>query len=229
MTTTKKKRRKLSPAQIAAGFGGKRRKSSTKKTTHKRKKSATKKAVHHKKTAAHTTKRVTKKGGAPVATHKKKRYHSSKKSSAHMGKKRRNPYSKHHTVGKGGVAGALKHAAIAIGGGLIAGIVANKLPIPDARLKAISPAIAGAALIATIGRKNPIAAEIGTGMMVLGGVSAIRALLPNVPLLAGEEEIVVDPALLGYSPMEENLYGVEDFGGVDIGDEDGVYVSPANL
>jgi hypothetical protein len=50
-------------------------------------------------------------------------------------------------------------------------------------------------------------------MIVMGGVAAVRAQFPNVPLLAGEEEILISPDN-EYNQQELPDYsGVEEFSG----------------
>ena len=131
---------------------------------------------------------------------------------------------------KGQLISSVKEAAVAIGGGLVAGMVANKLPIQNAKLKAISPALAGAAMLLTIGRKNPLVRQLATGMLVLGGVSAIRSAFPNVPLLAGEEEIALNPEMLGYNGYNQLEYGSEPiYGSEQIGMGEEGFVTAANM
>ena len=127
----------------------------------------------------------------------------------------------------------VKDVGLAVGGGILAGVVANKLPIPNPKLKAAAPLIAGVAMMATIGRKNKMVAQMATGVMVLGAVALIRNLFPAVPLLAGEEEVMVSPEMLGYVPEGIEYEGEDDdlsdlSGRVDLGEEE-LYITPANV
>lgn len=137
---------------------------------------------------------------------------------------------RHHRFGgmsgsgaKGNVMHHLQDAAIAIGGGVVASAIANKLPIQNVLGKAALPAAAGLALLATQGRKNHTAAVVGTGMLFVGALALVRAQFPAVPLLAGEEEAVVGP--MGYDQLE--YQGAEDISGVDINED--VFVHPGAI
>lgn len=137
----------------------------------------------------------------------------------------------------------VKNTGVAIAGGLIAGVLANKLPLPDPRMKAAAPAIAGLLLAMTIGRKNALAGQLAMGMLSIGGVSLIRTLAPGVPLLAGEGDDSESPELLGYNPIQELQYSgygpdedelevsgkVDMSGRVRMGDDFIQYRSPADL
>ncbi|MDD5688612.1 MAG: hypothetical protein PHE88_12360 [Elusimicrobia bacterium] len=127
-------------------------------------------------------------------------------------------------MGKAGVINMVKDAAVAIGGGLAAGMISNKLPIPQPMLKALSPALAGILLALTIGKRNKLVQQLATGMVVMGGVAAIRAQFPNVPLLAGEERVVVSPDLVGIEYDNDgnaiDYTGVEEIGVDEIGSEE---------
>jgi len=127
----------------------------------------------------------------------------------------------------------VKDAMLAVGGGIAAGVIANKLPVADPRMKAAAPIAAGIALAATLGRKNDMAKGFATGMIVLGAVALLKQLAPNIPMLAGEQEMMYVPQL----PYNPGLYGET----VDLGENDDLaymgenvelgeeYVSPASL
>lgn len=139
-------------------------------------------------------------------------------------------------LGKGsGAVVILKDAALAVGGGVAAGILANKLPIQDPRLKAAAPIAAGVLLATTIGKKNAMLKGFATGMVVLGGVSLLKQLAPQVPMLAGEQEMMYLPQYpdgYGYGgemvdlglDEEEDLSSMGE--NVQLGEE---YYSPADL
>lgn len=214
--------RRMKKARKAKSGGGKTSKPKRKKAVRK----STVKKSTRKPAAKKTATRKTKKTGATMAKKKAKKSGGGGNSKKRRGGRR--------GFGKGfkkaNMVGAVKQAAIAIGGGILAGVVANKLPIKDARIKAAAPAVAGMGLLLTMGQKNPIVRDLATGMMVLGGVAAIRAAFPNVPLLAGEDEVVLSPEMIGYDPDYSDIMGVENFGVEDFGaDGQEVYVSPATL
>lgn len=89
--------------------------------------------------------------------------------------------------------------------GLAAGvglsIVANKLPIADARVKAALPIAGGFGILAIPqGEGKPdmkAAAAVSSaaiGSMIVGGLSMVRALAPTIPMLAGEDDYILLPA-----------------------------------
>lgn len=236
----KKKKRTMSAAQKAALAKGraalaKKRKSggkTTKRKTTKRRATAKKKAATPKKkttTRKTVAKRKTVKRGTSMA--KKKSGGSSVKRKA-----RRAAGKARNFLRKSGAKGILMDAGTAVAGGIAAGFIANKLPIADPRIKSAAPIIGGLALAMTLGKKNPIAKGIGTGMVVLGAVSIIKQMAPQVPMLAGESDYQLPPygALpyagetldLGYSDFDDD--SIATMGEtVDLGED--VYVSPASI
>lgn len=185
----------------------------------KMKKQSTKSAVKK------SNRKTTVKREVPLA---RKRRSSKKGGTTKKGRRRSRSAKSFGLKGKG-IVGNVKNAAVAVAGGIVAGMAANKLPIPNPLLKAASPLIMGLALMATVGRKNQLVAQMATGMMVMGGVATIRAQFPNVPLLAGEDEIVITPDMLGYTPTDDLLRGVEEFDGVEEFEGDEAFVTAANL
>lgn len=222
-----KKKRTMSAAQKAALAKG-RAKMAAKRGKRKVKKSAPKTA------ARKTAKRRTVKKGLPIMAKRRKKARSG--GGGFKGKARRAVSRARGFFGKSsGPMSVVKDAALAVGGGIAAGVIANKLPIADPRIKAAAPMLAGIALAATMGRKNDMAKGFATGMVVLGAVALLKQLAPNVPMLAGEEEMMYVPQL-NYNP---GMMGGEM---VDLGQDDGElaymgenvelgeeYVSPANL
>jgi hypothetical protein len=223
------KKRKMSAAQKAALAKG-RAKLAAKKKSVKPKKTTQKRKV---KAKAKSVKRQPK-TGTKVAIMAKRRKKT--RSSSSFGKKAKRTYSRaKRALGKySGTMAVVKDAAIAVGGGLAAGVLANKLPISDPRIKAAAPIAAGIALAATLGRKNKMAQGFATGMVVLGAVAMLKQLAPNVPMLAGEEEMMYVPQI-PYSPsMEGEMVNLGQDSGelaymgenVELGDD---YVSPASM
>jgi hypothetical protein len=196
------------------------------KTKTKRRKKTLKKTTVRK--AVSKIKRSKRKGVPAMA---KRKHH--RRSSAGSAKKsyRRTRKIGGGGMGKAGVMNMVKNAAIAIGGGLIAGAVANKLPIQQPLLKALSPAAAGIILLLTLGKKNAMLQQLATGMVVMGGVAGIRAQFPNVPLLAGEESVMISPDLLGQDEYDElpdySNMGVQEIGVEEIAGEE--YLTAANM
>lgn len=186
------------------------------------------------KAARKTAKRKTVKKGLPTMAKKRRKARSG---GGFKGKTRRAVSRARGFLGKhSGALGVVKDAALAVGGGIAAGVIANKLPVADPRIKAAAPIAAGVALAATLGRKNEMAKGFATGMVVLGAVALLKQIAPNVPMLAGEDEMMYVPQLpyspemmgegvqLGYDDDELAVMGES----VDLGQEE-EYVSPASM
>lgn len=106
--------------------------------------------------------------------------------------KRRRPMGKDKD--KSGVMDTVMLALYGLASGIGLSIVANKLPISDARAKAALP-IAGGFGILAIPEVNPdIKAAAAVGSMIVGGLSMVRALAPTIPMLAGEDDYILLPA-----------------------------------
>lgn len=234
-----KKKRKMSAAQKAALAKGRaalaRKRKSGSKTT-KRKTTTKKRATAKKKAATPKKKTTTRKTVAKRKTVKRSSSMAKKKSGV-KGKARRAAGRARNFLRKSGAKGILMDAGTAVAGGIAAGFLVNKLPIADPRIKSAAPIIGGLALAMTIGKKNQIAKGIGTGMVVLGAVSVIKQMAPQVPMLAGESDYQLLPnyAALPYSGETVDL-GYNDFDDdslatmgetVDLGED--VYVSPASI
>jgi hypothetical protein len=78
-------------------------------------------------------------------------------------------------------------AVLALAGGIASGFIANQIPVEDTRIKAAIPIGGGLMLAAFAGTKNHMAMGFALGMMVLGGVSLVKQLAPQLPMLAGEQ------------------------------------------
>lgn len=226
-----KKKRKMTAAQKAALAKGRRALAAKRKGKAPAKK---RKAPVAKKTAARkTAKRKTVKRSTPPMARKKKR------TSGGVKRKARRAVSRARGFLKGaGLQEIVFDAGTAVAGGVAAGFLANKIPVADPRIKSAMPIVGGIVLAATIGKKNKIARGIGTGMVVLGAVSVIKQMAPNVPMLAGETDYYIpDYGQLPYAgemvDLGEDFYDDEDDDlgtmgeTVDLGEE--VYVSPASL
>lgn len=104
---------------------------------------------------------------------------------------------------------ALMDTAAAVGGAVVGSFVVNKLPIP-AKFKAVIPVGLGIFLQTKLAKNNKLLHHLGTGLLVVGGLSLIRQFVPQVPLLAGEDDL----AMLGY-PQGELGYPQGELGYVD--------------
>lgn len=223
MALTRKKRKVMSAAQKKALAKGRAAlKAKRSKTASKRK--PAKKAVR---TIART---ITKSKGATMAKRKARK----STSGSVKGRARRTITRARGFLGKhSGAVEVVKNSALAVGGGIAAGVLANKLPITDARIKAAAPIAAGILLAATLGKKNQMINGFATGMVVLGGVALLKQLAPNVPMLAGEQEMVYIPNYpdnYGGEMLQLGLDEDEDIASmgenVQLGEE---YFSPADL
>lgn len=99
---------------------------------------------------------------------------------------------------------ALNGAGI-VGGAIGGAILSNMIPVADLRMKAAGSILIGMILAGTNIIKGPIAKMAALGMVAGGSLSLLRRVLPNVPMLAGEE---IDS--LEYSGVEELEYTGED-------------------
>lgn len=220
---TATKKRTMSPAQKRALAKGRAALKRKRAGTKKRKSPARKKTTARKTVRKRTTVR---KKGNPTMAKRKKRRGGFRRKARRTYKRARGFLSK-----QGDVMNILRDAALAVGGGVAAGIVSNQLPLPDPRLKSAAPIVAGVILATTIGRKNELVRGVANGMVVLGAVSLAKQLMPNIPMIAGEDDLLYLPdedetALLGYDEMDpdelEELTGES----VELGTS---YVSPADL
>ena len=196
--TRKKTTRKPATRKPAA-----RKKTTRKKATRKpaTRKATTRKATTRKKTVAKkapakkksTVKKSTATGGSMA---KRK---SSKKKTSTVSRARRAAGS---FVRSSNAVGMLKQSGLAIAGGVGAGMLANKVPIADKRIKSALPIVAGIVLNGTLGKRNKMIQGIAEGMVILGSVSLFKSLAPNVPMLAGDDPQYFIPTGIPYTPPE---------------------------
>ena len=128
-------------------------------------------------------------------------------------------------IKRAGAVQSIQDAGLAIAGGVAAGLISNKLPIQDARIKAGFPIIAGILLAGTLGTKNKTVRGVANGMIVLGTVGLFKQLAPNVPMIAGENTYYLPTNRYGYLPSYAGE-SVDLSGNVSLGEE---YFSPANM
>lgn len=101
------------------------------------------------------------------------------------------------------------------GGGVVAGavgagVMANYVPIKDPRIKAIMPIVAGLLLSNVKMFKGKMGQAMTLGMVAAGGLAIVKQFAPQVPVLAGEADLVdyltpeeQEAAMLGYYPEDE--------------------------
>lgn len=219
-----KKKRQASPAQLAALARGRA------KIAKKRKPSASKKPSARRKTKSTGTSVVV------IQPSQEKKVMARKKSagSSPATKKKASPARRGLTGIKGkakGLIPVVKDVALAVAGGVAAGAIANKLPIADNRLKAAAPVVAGILLAGVMGKKNAMFREVGTGMAVIGAIGLIKQLMPNVPVLAGEDQVYIIPDNSGYAGemMQLGYDDSDEYMGemMQLGNEE--YLSPASM
>lgn len=101
-----------------------------------------------------------------------------------------------------------------VGAGVVTAAIAAQLPnTVDPRIKAAVPMGIGAALaLSKAGKKKPIIQAAGIGAALIGAVAMTRQVAPQIPLLAGEDDMYdssdvrMDAALLG-APMAGTMAG----------------------
>lgn len=206
-----KKKRKASPAQLAALARGR----------------AKRKAI----TGGSKKRKVSKSVSLPVKQEKKTM--AKKKSSTATTTKKRSVKRTFKGIGgrAKGMVPMIKDVGIAVAGGVGANVLVNKLPIANPKMKAALPLVAGLLVSSVLGKKKPMFREIGHGMAVVGAIALLKQFAPNVPMLAGEDEMVYlpegyagDMLQLGYDE-DPDLMG--DM--LQLGDESEEYVSPASM
>jgi hypothetical protein len=212
------KKRKASKAQLAALARGRR------------------KAAANRKTASPKKTKPRKKSSSRVLTIKENKPMARRKSSKAVAKtttRRKSSGRANFLKGKAkGMIPIMKDVAVAVGGGVAGGVLANKLPIANPKLKAAIPLVAGIVLAATLGQKKRSMHELGTGMAVIGAIALLRQFAPNIPMLAGEDDVFIAPPGYGGDMMRLG-YDDDDNGQMgdmfNLGDDQEEYISAANL
>lgn len=83
----------------------------------------------------------------------------------------------------------IANGAMALVGAIGASYLANKMPIKDERIKAAVPVGIGLAVsMVPQLKKNKFSTAIAAGAITAGGLSVVKRVAPQVPLLAGEED-----------------------------------------
>lgn len=203
------------------------KKTTTKKRTTKRKAVKKWKATRKKKPVAKktvrkkATKRKRKKSNPGNPGNPKKRViknNPKKRGNTVAKKKKRSPARRRRLPGGGKMMDIVQEAAGVVGGAVGAGVAASAIPLPDPKLKPFIPIAAGIVLASMkIGRTKMMKA-LSMGMMAAGGLALVRQFAPNVPLLAGEDEMYLDyvpeseeeRALLGQYRNDDLLLGQSD-------------------
>lgn len=206
-----KRKRKASPAQLAALARGRAKRKANTGGSKKRKssKSVSVPVKQERKTMA-------KKKRSSATTTKKRSVKSAVRSMGGRAK---------------GLVPMVKDVGIAVAGGIGSSVFVNKLPIANPKLKAALPLVAGLLVSSVLGKKKPIFKEIGHGMAVVGAIALLKQFAPNVPMLAGEDEVYYIPEGYQGDMMQLGYDEDPDLMGdmLQLGDESEEYVSPASM
>lgn len=233
MAITKKKKTGLMKKYIKlAGSGGfakawKLQKAAKKKAASARKKVIRKKPVKKKvirkksvpKKKKVTTKKATKKRVVMFVARKPQKKTPQKRKYT-MAKKKAAPKKRKKSVSrKVKPMELVTNAAIGLGGAIGAGIASNMLPIPQPAIKAALPLGLGLAVALSPLGKGKGAQAFAMGAMIMGGIALTKNFAPQIPFIAGEDEMIdyVDreneqARMLGYED-DEGLYEDDELGG----------------
>jgi len=103
--------------------------------------------------------------------------------------------------------------AAAAGGGVLSGILADKIPMPNPKFKPLIPIAGGLLLGSTAMGKGKIAKSVAVGMVAAGALAFAKNTL-NLPVLAGDGENYEyygdDDDLIDYDDSDLMGYDVED-------------------
>lgn len=229
MARKKAVKRKPSAKQLKALAAG-RKKRASKSTAKKRtvKKSTVKKVKLHKDDLQPLQININ------GDSKKMKRRKSTKKAAVAKKSRRRVTRYSGLNIGKKDFVKPLINSAVAVAGGIAGSMIANKVPVADARLKAGIPILGGLLLgMSKFGRKEMVQ-SLASGMMVAGGLALVRQFAPTLPLLAGENEVdLLDTQYMG-SPLElgyesEEMGIAEPLVNLEGEDEEDNYYSAANI
>ena len=130
-----------------------------------------------------------------------------------------------------GLVPMVKDVGIAVAGGVGANVLVNKLPIANPKIKAALPLVAGLLVSSVLGKKKPMFKEIGHGMAVIGAIALLKQFAPNIPMLAGEDEVYYIPENYQGDMMQLGYDEDPDLMGdmLQLGDETEEYISPASM
>lgn len=166
-------------------------------------------------------------------------------------KRRRRSGNPGNPGGKLKIQDILMRAALGAAGGIGGSLIAQKVPVKDPRIKAAIPLIAAVGLSMTPLMKQKMMQPLVIGLATVGTMSLIRQFVPNIPLLAGEDEVYLpeyEQDLLGYDEddldaliegeddledIEEDIESMgvsEEFEGdsVDVMGQDDVWITNAD-
>lgn len=190
-------------------------------------------------------KRVAKKNPVKKVNPKPKRKAAKMPKKKRSYKKKRRRGNPGNPGGRGKMTDVLIQGAAGIGGAIGAGVVANMIPIKDLRIKSLIPIAAAVLLASTKMGRTKMMQGVITGMTVAGGLSLVRQFVPNLPLLAGEEDDLLDyippedeeAAMLGYTDDLDEDFGQDDLDelseldgeAMEVGGEEDEFLTQADM
>lgn len=228
----KKKRRSLSPAQKAALAKGRAKLHGKGKRTSKRKK-VIRSAVPERlepiiikgektsmaKRKSRKAKRYHGFEGKARRTRKASRYHGL------AGGKKSRRARRYHGAPKADILGFATDI-ISVGAGAVgASFVAQKIPVANAKIKALIPIALGLGIGLTKFGRNRMAKSAAGGMIAVGTLSLVKQFFPTVPLLSGADDAETVAGAIDALPDEEKAllgYVVSGVDGEVINGEDDV-------
>jgi hypothetical protein len=102
-------------------------------------------------------------------------------------------------------------SASLLGGAVVSSFGSNKLPIKNAKIRALIPIGIGLAAMLSPFGKNRIVRAAALGSTTVGLFSLLRSLVPALPLLSGEESAETIAAAIDRLPEEEKaILGITD-------------------
>lgn len=136
--------------------------------------------------------------GLPVAGRKTRR-----KARRYHGAARTRRARRYHGAGKFNVV-ALATDIIGVGVGAVgASFIAQKIPVSNAKIKALIPIVLGLGLGMTKFGQSSIAKAAAGGMIAVGTLSLVKQFFPTVPMLTGADDAETIAGAIDALPDEE--------------------------
>lgn len=148
-------------------------------------------------------------------THRRRRYHGGEL----MGRRKRRYHRYHGEPGGKGIMKNVMNAGMIAAGGIGGAFAAKFVPIQNAKIKAAVPLILGLGLGMLKFSRKPAIASLATGAAAVGILSLVKAFVPTIPTLAGDEYNGDD--FLPTSGEEAAMLGIPYAGDEYTGDEYG--------
>ena len=122
-----------------------------------------------------------------------KRRRHSRKSYGFEGKRHKRHSRRYYGGDKVSPINTLINGAVAVGGGVAASMAAHYIPVTNPKIKAGIPILIGAALaMLPMTRRNKTIQAVALGSVVVGAMSLVRQMAPNIPLLTGDMYTGID-------------------------------------